>query len=161
MKVKVKELTLDAFREYGSFVNMINPTVTGFGEEPCQFFRDMLVLGNPCMASFSICRVTKRPFVIETSEYHTAACEGILPLDSDVLIHVAPATQNGVIPTEYEVFKVPKGTLVTLKAGVWHHAPFAVDSEVANNIIVLPERTYANDCIVYELKDSEKIEIEI
>ncbi|MFP4104451.1 MAG: ureidoglycolate lyase [Phycisphaerae bacterium] len=157
----VQDLSLEGFSEYGSFANMVNPQKFHFGGEPIAFFRDMLQLelGSSSRASFSVCRVKQRPKMIETAEYHSSCGEGILPLDADVLIHVAHATKNGVVPEEYEVFRVPQGTMVTLRPGVWHHAPFAESADTAHTLIVLPERTYANDCVVYTLDESEKTQI--
>ena len=43
--LKVKEMTLENFNKYGSFANMINPTSCKIGDEPVEFFRDMLQLG--------------------------------------------------------------------------------------------------------------------
>jgi len=162
-KVKIKELGLEDFRAYGSFANMIDPEAAYFGEEPIQFFRDMvqLDLGGKGTASFSICRVRERALVVEVTEYHSSCGEGILPLDSDVLIHVGPASRNDVVPLdEIEVFRVPRGTLVTLRPGVWHHAPLAFNSDKANVLIVLPERTYANDCTVFEIPEDKRTKIE-
>jgi ureidoglycolate lyase len=162
-KVAIKELSLDAFRPYGSYADMIESELHHFGEEPIQFFRDMvqLDLGGKGTASFSVCRVRERPLVVEVTEHHSSCGEGILPLDSDVLIHVGPASRNGAVPLdEIEVFRVPRGTLVTLRPGVWHHAPFAFDSDKANVLIVLPERTYANDCEVFEIPEDKRTEID-
>ena len=53
-----------------------------------------------------------------------------------------------------------QGTIVSLRPGIWHHAPFAYNSEYVNVMIVLPERTYANDCTVYEIPEERRIEIE-
>ncbi|MCK5328144.1 MAG: ureidoglycolate lyase [Candidatus Latescibacteria bacterium] len=58
------------------------------------------------------------------------------------------------------VFRIPKGTMVVLRPGVWHHAPFVVNEPVANVLIILPERTYATDCTVVELEEKERIRIE-
>ena len=109
---------------------------------------------------FSVCRVCERPPVIDVTEYHNLTGEGVLPLDADALIHVAPAGVEGPPPLDkVEAFRVPKGTFVSLNPGVWHHAPFAHNADVANVLIVLPERTYATDCHVTELEPAEQIEI--
>ena len=161
-KVKVKELSLESFARYGSYANMINPKAEKLGAEPIEFFRDMvgLDLGGKSIASFSICRVCRRAGVVDVTEYHDGTGEGILPLDADVLIHVGPATAGGVVPIEkIEVFRVPKGTFVALRPGVWHHAPFAHKADVANVLIVLPERTYNIDCKVTELAEEDRVEI--
>ena len=39
--------------------------------------------------------------------------------------------------------------MITLKPGVWHHAPFVVqEGAIVNVQILLPRRTYRNDCVV-------------
>ena len=159
---KIEKLTMEAFAPYGYFSLMINPKTEKIGNPPIEFYRDILQLdlGLMTKASFSICRVQKRPEVIDTIEYHSSCGELLLPLDNDVLIHVAPATENDLIPHDkIRIFHVPKGTGVVLKPGVWHHAPFVDKDEYANVLIVLPERTYANDCNVFYLRDDQKTKI--
>lgn len=161
-KEKVRELSLESFGKYGVYANMINPQAEKLGAEPIEFFRDMarLDLGGRTIASFSTCRVRKRPPVVDVTEYHNYTGEGVLPLDADILIHVGPATPTGQVPLErIEIFRVPKGTFVSLHPGVWHHAPFAYKADVANVLIVLPERTYAQDCQVTEIAEKDRIEI--
>lgn len=91
-KIRVKELDRDSFAVYGSYGQLITPETEKIGREPIEFFRDMvqLNLGSGSTASISVCRVCRRPFVIDTVEYHDGSSEGILPLDGDVIIHVAP-----------------------------------------------------------------------
>ena len=160
--LKVKEITLESFSKYGTFANMIDPDACKIGNEPVEFYRDMLTLdsGRPGSTAFSICRVIKRPLTIDFIEYHSFAGEGVLPLDGDILLSVAPATGNGDVPyNEIEVFLVPKGTMVTIRPGVWHCAPFAQKAHCVNVLIVLPERTYANDCIVVTITEGKCIGI--
>ena len=160
-KVQVQELSLENFQTYGAFTRLINPKNFKFGEPPIEFYRDMQELNlGVTAASFSICKVHKRAMVLDKSEFHSRSGEGILPLDGDILIHCGPATRPGAFPSELiEIFRVPKLTLVSLKPGVWHHAPFAHKCDSVHVLIVLPERTYANDCTVLELTDEKKIEI--
>jgi len=162
--VRIRGLTAEAFLPYGRYANLIDPTAERLGSPPIEFFRDMVQqdLGIATSASFSTCRVEKRETVIDMTEYHTQAAEGILPIDNDILIHVAPATApDGSIPRDkIAVFRIPKGTLVVIRPGVWHHAPFTVNDAPANVLIVLPERTYANDCKVFQLEGEDRIRIE-
>ena len=164
-KAKVEELGVESFLPFGSYANLIDPDAEKLGAPPIEFFRDMLVqdLGGASSASFSTCRVEKRDPVIDVTEYHSSCGEGMLPLDSDVLIHVGPASPaDGTVPLDkIKIFRVPKGTMVVVRPGVWHHAPFVVDGDAANVLIVLPERTYANDCIVVELSEADRIGVEI
>jgi ureidoglycolate lyase len=153
-KLAIERLTRKAFAPFGTFARLIDPVREKIGEPPIEFFRDIVQvdLGRATAASLSTCRVARRPQVIDVSEYHTATGEGILPLDGAVAIHVAPATPPGPPPVErFRVFRVPMGTVVSLRPGVWHHAPFALDGDAANVLIILPERAYANDCVACPL----------
>ena len=164
-KVKIEELTPEAFRPYGAYANLLDPDAEAIGDGPVRFFRDLLPLAIthprslPC---FSVCRVERRPLVVDVTEMHSWTAEGNLALDADALFHVAPATPNGVCPKDrIRVFRQPRGTFVSLNAGVWHHAPFVHGGAAAlNMLVVLPERTYANDCLVVQLLENEKIAIE-
>lgn len=161
--VKVEELSVEKFLPFGAYANYLNPQTEKIGAAPIEFFRDMVQqpLGSTSIASFSTCRVEKREAIIDVTEYHTTSGEVMLPLDNDVLIHVGPATapSAGVPLDKIRVFRVPRGTLVSLRPGVWHHAPFTLSDDPANVLIVLPERLYANDCTVVELAPDDRITI--
>ena len=159
-KIGIKQLTSEAFKIYGSFANMLQPKGPKLGKGPVQFYRDMAVLslGQTNEASFSVTRVQKRDNIINAMECHTYTGEACMPLDGDILVHVAPASPKEAVPLDQiEVFRVPKGTLLTLRPGVWHNAPFAEKSDCVNVLVVLPERTYANDIYFYRMTKEEEI----
>ena len=161
--ITVRSLDAEAFRPFGAFANVVNPTAERIGAPPVEFYRDIIQqdLGESAPISYSICRVEARPPVIGLAEYHNRTCEGILPLDNDVLIHVGPATPpSAPLPLDrFQVFRIPKGTMVVLRPGVWHHAPFTLNDAPANVLVVLPERTYANDCVVVRLEEDQQLAI--
>lgn len=163
-KIRVKELEEKSFKKYGSFANVINPDTPKLGPPPVEFYRDIsqVTIGQSTIPSFSITRVSPRPLVIEKFEYHNITGEALLPLDGDVWVHLAPAGRCNEIPYDrIEVFRIPKGTLVTLRPGVWHQAPFSCGDDVVNVLVVLPERTYANDCSVVIFPEENKMQIEL
>lgn len=161
--VKVEKLSSDKFSPFGFYARLVNPAAAKIGARPIEFFRDMVQqdLGGNALVSFSTCRVEKRPMRVDVTEYHSRCGEGCLPLDNDILIHVGPATPNGsgAPLDQIRVFRVPRGTMVVLRPGVWHHAPFTANNKPANVLIVLPERTYANDCFVVELPAADQLKI--
>lgn len=162
-RIEVEKLTHEAFSPFGNFANLINPSADKIGEEPVEFFPDMVQLhvapGN--MLGYSTTRCLPRPFVVDILEYHTNCWEAVMPLDNPIILQVAPAASNGgKIPLDkLRAFYVPVGTVVLIKAGVWHWGPFPVENKVSNVLINLPERTYANDCVVYNIEESDRIEI--
>ena len=117
-------------------------------------------LGNSTIASLSVVQCDPRDFIVDITEFHTNVGEGILPLDADIILHVAPAGAADTPPVaKIAAFLVPQGTLVVLKPGVWHQAPFALGAKPANVLIILPERTYANDCTVRPLTGDNRVKI--
>lgn len=162
-EIKVKPLTLENFKPYGSFSGLINPSARGNGIGGMAFHADMevLELGTAHSAAFSTTRVTSElPPVILALEQHSRCGEGILALDADMLVYFAPA--GGSYPdvlNEIDAFLVPMGVMLNIRPGVWHCMPFAHNADVVNVLNVLPERTYANDCTMHLLKEDERIRI--
>ncbi len=162
----VKPLTQEAFAKYGTFAPLTPPTAQPLADgELIKFWPDcggVLDLGPAAsnQLAIGICQVKWRELQIDESEFHSSTGEGNLPLDGDIYIHVAPPTTGDLLPVDaIEIFYVPQGTMVIMKPGVWHHAPFAVTpGETVNIIILLPQRTYANDCIVDEIDSPVKFE---
>ena len=50
--------------------------------------------------------------------------------------------------------------MVSLRPGVWHHAPFAHGQDCVSVLIALAERTYATDCEVCEIAEGERTRLE-
>lgn len=163
-ELHLTELTLENFRPFGSFSQMIDPQAQGAGIPWMTFYADLAVLelGGAHMAAFSTTRVLGgREPVIVCLENHSHTGEGILALDGDMLVYFAPAC----LPYEKALdqlaaFRVPKGMLLTIRPGVWHCMPFPVRGQAAVNVLnVLPERTYANDCASHILAEDQRIRI--
>lgn len=153
----VRTLTQEGFAPFGSFASLTPPQSEPLvdGELikfwPCCATMNLGPMANG-QVDFGICQVAWRPLVVDVTEYHSYTMEGILPLDGDVYIHVAEPTADGSPPDDtekFQIFRVPQGTMVVLKAGVWHHAPHATEEgAVVNTMIVLAPRTFINDCHV-------------
>lgn len=163
-KIKAVPISVENFRPYGSFVNALEPEGNCFpGEESC-FYPDPVTLSVSGREQIAFSPLTvNRPDRMEVTkaEYHDWTGEGILFLDDDAVMHVAPPSKREVVPQKTEAFIVPKGTLVKLNTGVWHLSPYPVHNDVLHLLIVMPERVYANDCILCDFPQEEYLEIEL
>jgi len=162
--VKIETLSLEAYKTYGNYANMINPSDEKIGDGQIEFFRDQIQLyvAPNSMLSYSCCRVEKRSLVLDAMEYHADCYEMVLPLDNDILLLVAAAGSEKIPPlNKVRGFYVPKGTAISIKPGVWHGCPFSANENVANILINLPERNYANDCNVVAIAKEKQLQIEI
>lgn len=100
----------------------------------------------PVGFSSLICKKTEK-MLVTVVEYHDYTPESMIPLDDDVILHVAPASK-GLVPEQTKVFIVPKGTRTKINAGVWYMGMLPVYNDEEHILIVLPDRIYNNDCKV-------------
>lgn len=158
-KVKVRALTKEAFEPYGVFSDLTEPK----GHSLDGFYPDRVLFPTSGAMPFGISSLqSAKPdkMIVTKAEYHNTTGEGILCLNDDVVVHVAPAS-NHQVPELTEAFLVPKGTFVKLHAGVWHLAAFPVTAKMAQVFIMLPQRTYMNDCVVVEYQEDQWMELEL
>ena len=162
-KIGIRRLTPEAFARYGSFASILEPRGDKLGESPAEFYRDMVQqsLGCATQVSYSACVVEARdPRIIDAVEYHDYCHETIICLDGDYLMHVAPACGKNEVPYDnIEVFLLPRGTVINVKAGVWHAAGFPYKCDKVHILCALPERTYATDCHVLSILEEHRIEV--
>lgn len=158
-KLELCELSYETFKTFGEFVNLIDAENSSY-HAGWGFYPDMIKINmNSQEVSCSINIVEGKSDKITRVEYHNHTQEGILPLDKDILIIAGPAHWENKID-DIKLFKVPKGTLVTLNKGVLHGAPMSFDGTKANVLIMLPERTYANDCVLIDLQEEDQLIID-
>ena len=160
--IKAKPLTAEAFRPYGSYVSMTDPSGNCFDSGESAFYPDpvMLAVSGREQIAFSPLTVKKpEKMIVRAAEYHNWTGEGIFFIDDDAVMHVAPTSKHVVTPEKTEAFFVPKGTLVKLNTGVWHLSPYPVHKELLHLMIIMPERVYGNDCIVCEFREEDYLEI--
>ncbi|MBQ8360043.1 MAG: DUF4867 family protein [Oscillospiraceae bacterium] len=159
-QIKVESLTHEAFAPFGQFYAMEQPQGYALCGELHQFFPDRLTADCNHRVGYSPI-IVKKPgkMVITQQEYHTTTWEMILPMDDDMILHVAPASAGTPVTHLAKAFLVPKHTLVKMNAAIWHLAPLPVNKEQLTAMIILPECTYANDCTVVDLTEEQQFEI--
>lgn len=157
--ITAKPLSVEAFAPFGTYSDCLHPSGMNLND----FYRDQVLmpLSGRMPVAFSPLVVRKsEKMIVTAAEYHNYTPEVVLPLDDDVVLHVAPAS-SGPVPELTEAFLVPKGTLVCLRTGTWHLAAMPIHLEEAHVLIALPERTYFNDCHVVEYAPEDQIEIQL
>ena len=159
-QIKVEALTHEAFAPFGQFYPMEQPKGYALCGAIHQFFPDRLTADCQHRVGYSPILVKKpEKMIITQQEYHTTTWEMILPMDDDMILHVAPASAGTPVTHLSKAFLVHKHTLVKMNAAIWHLAPLTATKEQLTAMIILPECTYANDCTVVDLTDEQQFEI--
>lgn len=159
-QIKAVKLNHEDFAPFGQFYNFAEPQGHALCGEIHAFYPDRLTAAAFKNVGYSPITVNKpEQMIITQVEYHTTTWEMIMPLNDDMILHVAPASGGTPVTDQTKAFIVPKNTLVKINAAIWHLAPLPKSEKQLHAMIVLPECTYANDCTVVDLKDDEKFEI--
>ena len=159
-KIKLKTLTHENFHRYGSYADLLAPDGDTLSPGMVEFYRDLLPLPLHGAAVASVTKIDSRPMVVDKWEYHTATGEAFLPLDGDIAACFIPAGKGNVPDVSMaEAFMIPRGTLIAIQAGVWHQAPYTLSGQTVHNLVLLPERTYANDCFVAMQTEDNQIKL--
>lgn len=158
--IKAVPISVEEFAPFGQFYKMDKPEGYALCGEIHKFYPDRINADSNHRIGFSPI-VVKKPekMIITQSEYHTTTWEMILPMDDDMILHVAPASAGTPVTDYAKAFIVPKHTLVKMNAAIWHLAPLPANNQELTAMIILPECTYANDCTVVDLNDAEQFEI--
>lgn len=159
--IKAEKLTNEAFAPFGQYYEMSSPDGYPLSGELHRFFPDRLIanMGSNNTAFSPILVKKPKKMIITQAEYHTTTCEIIMPLNDDMILHVAPPSAGKPLPEYTKAFIVPKNTLIKMNACVWHLAPLPANADELCAMIVLPECTYMNDCTVVDFADCEQFEI--
>jgi len=159
-QIKAQKLTNEAFAPFGQFYKMGKPDGYALCGELHRFYPDRLTASCPKNVGYSPITVKKPERMIVTQlEYHCSTWEMIMPLNDDMIIHVAPASAGTPVTDETKAFIVPKNTLVKINAAIWHLAPLPKSNDELLAMIILPECTYAIDCPVVALAPEDQFEI--
>lgn len=154
MKLKAKKLTEEAFAPYGTFVRA---SECFDGSAPMAYLPDKLNISlRGSDANIGVCRIAPQAAVMDVMESHSATQEGWFIMTGDGVAAFGSACEDAN-KADYEAFEIPAGTAISLKAGVWHFAPFPVGNEVMYVYAVLPPNTPARDMQLCQLE--ERIEI--
>ena len=158
--IQARPITNESFAPFGQFYHITKPKGYALSGEIHRFYPDRLTASSAHNLGYSPLVVQKPERMIITAvEYHTTTWEMILPLDDDMILHVAPASGGTPVPELAQAFLVPAHTLVKINAAIWHLAPLPATKETLTAMIILPECTYANDCTVINLSEDQYFEI--
>jgi ureidoglycolate lyase len=161
--IKAQPLSQEAFQKYGVYQNLLDTESLAKKSilPPFGFFPDMITLDFDLrtLPTVSVCHVTKsEKNIISFLEAHQHTCEGLLPIDGDVIIFVGAAFGDASTFSvdQLEAFIIPRGTFVKLNSLVLHGTQYPVSDAEAHILCMLPARTFKNDMLAKMIKDDDK-----
>lgn len=152
-RVKLEKISIGNFKEYGAYFSEqgIDPTFSG---SYFDWWNEVGLADIGGRISFGVVKPKSNPELSErVFEQHRKTPEVLVPIDNDVIILVGKreAFENNPIREEdFGAFIVPRGTVVSLNPGVWHHAPM-IEKGTARVLVIFREGTSVYDNTVVDL----------
>lgn len=160
-QIKIQPLSQQAFRRYGDYICLTDDAaLAGASVFSTGFFADVLPLefGGALFPTVSINSLKRCDRIVRFIEYHRRTCEGILPLDTDIIMFVGLPVMGRLSVEHIEAFYVPRYTFVKLNPLIIHGSVFCVESS-GHSMCLLPCRTFANDMEMKRLNGDEVFEL--
>ena len=108
-QIKVQPLSREEFAPFGEYYTMTEPTGYPLCGAIHKFYPDRLTTTCQGRLAFSPLVVRKpEKMIITQQEYHTSTEELLMPLDDDMILHVAPASAGAVVTDYVKVFDAGK-----------------------------------------------------
>lgn len=152
-EVSLKKINQSNFADYGEYLDESEMTPTA-SEECFDWWNAVGFIDIEGRTSLGVVKPKYNSrFTEEVFEQHNKTPEVLIPMDEDVILLLAKEDAfKNEIPSndDFEAFLVPRGTVVTLKPGVWHHAPMVLEKE-SRVLVLFKENTSFEDIIVKDL----------
>lgn len=160
MRKILKALNLDpsAFEPFGQAV-ALPAKMHEETDELVQHWRELAEVSFPKKTEVSIFQIKKRKPLLEEMERHIATPEFLIPLDSDIILALAPNEILTEIPVEkVSAFLVRQGEAVIINPGIWHSLPFPLEENV-RYLSLAKKNTYKADYYQNLLEGGGEVEI--
>ncbi len=159
-EIKIQKLSDEKFRKYGIYQDLLDNDGMASRTFPSGgFYADLIFMdfGKETLPTISVCHIKKaEKNIVDFLEYHQSTCEGLLPLDDDVIIFTGLQSGEELKAEGLEAFYVPQGTFVKMNPMVVHGMQFPVHKEEAHVVCMLPGRTFHNDMTGRLIEDDQE-----
>lgn len=143
------------FEKYGVLMDIENQAPLA-ESEVFSFWNDIGVGDIPGPVSFGMVRTNTTNLAIPALERHLHTTETLVPLDTDIILVVAPPSRGDLPDLDaVRAFRIAKGRGVTLKKGTWHYVPLAGEQKPCRTLVVFQQGTPQNDLEIKQLPDEK------
>ena len=97
--IKAEPISKEAYAPFGVYYDYLNPEGYALEGEIHKFYPDRISESSVTRVGYSPISVGREDRrIVKSVEYHTTTPEMILPLNDDMIIHVAPASGGTPVP---------------------------------------------------------------
>jgi Ureidoglycolate hydrolase len=144
MKLKIEELTVEAFVPFGEVIEQPARAPDANGQGWTWWGENHIMIGGNRHYAIGYLDLQPAELSFDWAERHMHSDELLIPMGGDCLVYVGPPDNpeepDRLPPLErFRVFRLREGQGVLLGKGVWHGAPMALDKPLNVTVLLLKE----------------------
>ena len=144
MKLKIEDLTVQAFAPFGEVIMQPTHGQDAAGPGWRWWGENHILAGGDRNYAIGYLDLQPAELVFDCAERHMHSDELLIPMGGDCLIYVGPPDDpeepDRLPPLErFRVFRLRSGHGVLLGKGVWHGAPLALDKPLNVAVLLLKD----------------------
>lgn len=157
MDVLIQKITKEAFKKYGQVIEnpvQERPTIA---VETVTFWKQQLSININGETEVGVLKVKKRDMIFNEFENHFKTPTGLICLDSDFVLAVAPPQDTLPKTNEVEAFHVQQSQLIVLDAKCWHGECYPVDKNEITLLVIFQKDALDNDTVYKDAGETFKL----
>ena len=104
-----------------------------------------------------VLKIKKQDMVFDQLENHFKTATGIICLDVDCVIAVAPPSDDIPNVDTLKAYTIPQGQLFVLAEKCWHPATYPIDKDEITLLIIFQKDALDNDTVFEDISESVEL----
>lgn len=129
MHIKIEKVNKDVFSPYGEIIEMPVNTEPTVDVETVKFWKQQAMFAIEGETEVGVLKIKRMDMIFNELENHFKTATGLICLDGDCAIAVAPPTDELPAANEIKAFKIEKGQFFVLAEKCWHSATYPLDQD--------------------------------
>ncbi|WP_076420073.1 ureidoglycolate lyase [Colwellia sp. UCD-KL20] len=157
MKLAIENVSKEAFQPYGQLIEMPVKDDPTIAVENVTFWKQQAMFSIKGETEVGVLKIKKQDMVFDQLENHFKTATGIICLDGDCAIAVAPPSDDIPNVDTLKAYTIPQGQLFVLAEKCWHSATYPIDKDEITLLIIFQKDALDNDTVFEDISESVEL----
>ncbi|WP_077341823.1 ureidoglycolate lyase [Pseudocolwellia agarivorans] len=157
MKLAIENVSKEVFQSYGQLIEMPVKDDPTIAVENVTFWKQQAMFSIKGETEVGVLKIKKQDMVFDQLENHFKTATGIICLDGDCVIAVAPPSDDIPNVDTLKAYTIPQGQLFVLAEKCWHSATYPIDKDEITLLIIFQKDALDNDTVFEDISESVEL----
>ena len=157
MKLAIENVSKEVFQSYGQLIEMPVKDDPATAVEHVTVGKQQAMFSIKGETEVGVLKIKKQDMVFDQLENHFKTATGIICLDGDCVIAVAPPSDDIPNVDTLKAYTIPQGQLFVLAEKCWHSATYPIDKDEITLLIIFQKDALDNDTVFEDISESVEL----